>query len=221
MLLDDYLYGWEHLEPAIIGCICQRLNVLLLGKHGTGKSSLTRFLADALTEGDETLQFRRYAMDKENMISMVGIPNPAALSKGKLEYAKHDRSILDADVVLFDEITRAPKDNQNLVLEVLEERTVLGKPLKYRFAIATANDETYQATYKLDPALLDRFAIVLPVPTTGQNAAATENFASAEELRALIDLNLRKRNKNIGDANKRLTMIFMRTSLNLLQDISL
>lgn len=201
MIIDKYLYGWDHLEPVLLSCLARGFNVLLLGKHGCGKSSISKFFADAFSE-ETKAKFMRYAMDKENLVSMVGIPNVNDLKEGKITYATHERSIFNADVILFDEITRAPKDNQNMVLEALEEKTVFGMPLKYRFAIATANDETYKATFKLDPALLDRFVVVIPVPTTSGDASSV--FTGAEELGELIRLNVLKRGGQVEDANREL-----------------
>lgn len=202
MIINKYLYGWDHLEPVLLGCLARGMNILLLGKHGCGKSSISRFFADAFS-AETQAKFIRYAMDKENLISMVGIPNVEDLKRGRITYATHERSIFNADVVLFDEITRAPKDSQNMVLEALEEKTIFGMPLKYKFAIATANDESYKATFKLDPALMDRFVVIIPVPTTGAKADRSA-FTGAEELSHLIRLNMFSREEDIGNANKEL-----------------
>lgn len=196
-IIDKYLYGWGDFEPVIIGCLAQGHSILLLGNHGSAKTMFGSLVSSALSNGDE-LKVIKYNMDKENLISMVGIPNTQALKEGRIEYAEHERSVFRADVLMLDEITRAPREAQNMVLEILQEKTVFGKPLKYKFVIATANDETYQGTYKLDAALLDRFYIVIPVPTpkTKHSSMGPEEYAE------LIKLNLYKRNKNLDKTNK-------------------
>src|SRR5690606_3684870 len=85
-----------------------------------------------------------------------------------------------------------------------------GIKLKYKFAIATANDSTYKATFKLDGALLDRFFCVIPVPTTDLNAS-NESFAGADALTELILLNTKKRKENLAEAQASLIDIIKRT----------
>ncbi len=184
-ILKNYLAGWEHLEAVVLATVATGQNPLILGKHGAGKSSLVRFLNDALNT-DGKMRFRRYSMDKENVTSMIGIPNVEDLKAGKMTFAKHERSIFNADVILLDEITRAPKESQNLVLEILEEKTCFGMPLGYKYAIGTANDETYQGAFKMDAALLDRFFVVIPSPTTCDE----KRQFGPEEIKLLINLNM-------------------------------
>jgi MoxR-like ATPase len=167
---------------------------MFLGRHGAAKSSCARFISDALSKNGK-LKLIRYACDKENMISMVGIPSPQALAEGKLEYVAHERSVFNADIVMLDEITRAQRDTQNMLLEILQEKTVFGKPLKYEFVIATANNETYQAAYKLDEALFDRFWIICPVPDLSNGSLG------AEEIKKVIKLNMGKRLANLKSSN--------------------
>jgi hypothetical protein len=197
-IISNYLFGWDHLESIILGCIATKQNILLLGSHGTGKTSIGKFLSVAA--GIDEKEFMKYAMDKENLLSMVGCPNPEKLREGKLDYATHERSVFRAKAMLMDEITRSPKDTQNMVLEILEEKTVFGKPLKYKFCIASANNETYKGAMKLDAALLDRFVVVLPVPSPNNQ----KGIFGAEEIKAMIELNLWKRKKNLEATNTRL-----------------
>ena len=210
-IISNYLFGWDYLEPIIIGSIALEENILFLGKHGTGKSSLARFLASAISDENNKMKLMKYAMDKENLLSMVGCPNPEKLRVGKLDYATHERSIFNADIVLMDEITRASKENQNMVLEMLEERTVFGKPLKYRFVVATANDETYKGAMKLDAALLDRFVAVIPVP----DLMGVKSVLTAEEIFEMINLNLFKRDITLKDSNKSLNDLIKNTQENI------
>ncbi len=199
-IINNYLYGWQELEPTLLACIALNQNMLLIGKHGVGKSAFMKFVANAIANGQkEKFNAIKYSMDKENLISMVGIPNIEALKKGRIEYATHQRSIFNADVAMFDEITRASKENQNMVLEIFEEGSVFGIPLdRLKLRIATANDETYKGAMKLDAALLDRFYVVLPIPDAG----TTESVFGPEEFEEIIWLNLGKREKNMAESDK-------------------
>lgn len=159
-VMDSINYGYSHLEPALIGLMALSKNILLIGRHGLGKSRVAR----TLTNGYGSDSCGTYDATKDDLISIAGIPNPRALKAGRLEFTPHDRSIWNKTAIVVDEITRASHENQNLWLEMLEERTCFGQPLRYRSLIATANPESYVAALRMDDALLDRFHAVLPVP---------------------------------------------------------
>ena len=158
-MLERIVYGWEHLEPALLASVALGWPVVLEGRHGLAKSTVVRAIAKALGE-----ECRVYVAPVEDLLSVAGIPNPKKLAEGILEFTPHERAIWDAGVIVIDELPRGPKETQSMFLEVLQEHTLLGKPLQWRAALATMNPETYAASYRLDPALGDRYVMVLPVP---------------------------------------------------------
>lgn len=160
LLLNRLIHGYEDLEPVILGLMAMDKSFILIGRHGTGKTKLAKWLSHGF--GSDSFVF--YDATKDDLISIAGIPDPESIKIGKLRFVGHERSIWDKSVIVVDEITRAAKENQNLWLEILEERTCFGIPLKYRSIIATANPESYAAAFQLDEALLDRFYAVVPVP---------------------------------------------------------
>jgi len=158
-MLEAIVYGWEHLEPALLASVALGWPVVLEGRHGLAKSLVARAMARALGE-----ECRVYVAPVEDLLSVAGIPNPKLLAEGVLEFTPHERAIWEAGVIVVDELPRGPKETQSMFLEVLQERTLLGKPLRWKVALATMNPETYAASYRLDPALGDRYVMVLPVP---------------------------------------------------------
>jgi MoxR-like ATPase len=158
-VLNGLVVGWQDVEPILLACIAAKINVILRGKHGTSKTIFAKLVAQALGG-----TYRHYDATKDDMVSVAGIPNPEDLKKGVLSFSKHDRAIWDADYISIDELTRAPRESQNMWLEILEEKTCTGFPLKYRMALATMNPATYNATYRVDEALLDRFAALVDIP---------------------------------------------------------
>lgn len=180
LLLNKLIIGYDELEPVILGLMAMDKSFLLIGRHGTGKTKVAKWLSRGYGDGS----FVFYDATKDDLISIAGIPDPESLKTGKLRFAGHERSIWNKSVIVVDEITRAAKENQNLWLEILEERTCFGLPLKYRSIIATANPESYAAAFQLDEALLDRFYAVVPVPEMQVGIASAD-------VKSMVELSLR------------------------------
>lgn len=182
-MLENLVIGWQEIEPVFFVNIALKKPFILLGKHGTCKTTCAKEIAKIYGKKS----FRFYDATKDDLISIAGIPIPQKLAEGKLEFSEHDRTIWHAKVIVIDELTRANRENQNLWLEILEEKTCFGKKLCYEALIATMNPESYAATFKLDEALLDRFYAVLPVPDL-QKGTTSEIF------KKVIKMNLREQN---------------------------
>jgi len=158
-MLERILYGWEKVEAALVASIALGWPVILQGRHGIAKSTAIRAIAAALGE-----ECRVYIAPVEDLITVAGLPNPKALANGKFQFTPHARAIWDASIVGIDELPRAPKETQNLFLEVLQEKSLMGQPLRWQVVLATMNPDTYAASHRLDAALGDRFYMVLPIP---------------------------------------------------------
>jgi len=63
--------GMDHLEPIVLAALVNRSPLLLIGRHGTGKSYLLTRLAEALK-----LDFRHYNASLLNYDDLVGYPLP-------------------------------------------------------------------------------------------------------------------------------------------------
>lgn len=195
-IIRKYLYGWDEIEPIILGCVANQMHIMTMGKHGIGKSTFADFVATALgDDGEKKAKTVVYHMQNEDMLSMVGCPMPEELAKGKFEFAIHDRSILDTEVAVFDEVTRAPRETENMVLSILEERRVFGKKLPLKLVIGTCNDATYKGAMKLDAAHMDRYVAMIPIPDMGE----TEARFGAAELEEMIRLNFGARTTDHTD----------------------
>jgi MoxR-like ATPase len=88
-----------------------------------------------------------------------------------------------SNIILVDEINRAPAKTQSALLEVMEERQVTmdGKtyPMTAPFMVlATQNPVEQEGTYRLPEAQLDRFLfkIVVPYPTESEELAILTQF---------------------------------------------
>lgn len=162
-MLEKIVIGWENIEDVFLANLALKRPFVLMGKHGICKTTVAKQISKMYQNDDES-HFRFYDATKDDLISIAGIPIPEKLKEGKLEFSHHDRTIWGAKIVVVDEISRAGKENSNLWLEILEEKTCFGKKLQYETFIATMNPETYASTFKMDEALMDRFYAIIPVP---------------------------------------------------------
>lgn len=153
--LARVVLGQEVVLREVLLALLARGHVLLEGPPGTAKTLLVRALNEALG-----LTFRRIQFTPDLMPSDVtGI----SLLSGQGSFAFRPGPLF-ADLVLADEINRAPAKTQAALLEAMEERsvTVDGErhPLTPAFTVfATQNPIEFEGTYPLPEAELDRFMI--------------------------------------------------------------
>jgi len=159
-MLNKLVEGWEKIEPVLMANIALKKPFILLGRHGTSKTTCAKKISSIYDEDG----YRFYDATKDDLVSIAGIPVPQKLAEGKLEFSNHDRTIWGAKTIVVDELSRANKESQNLWLEILNEKSCFGIKLYYEVFIATMNPESYASTFKIDGALLDRFYAVIPVP---------------------------------------------------------
>ena len=153
--LRQVVLGQEAATREVLICLLARGHILLEGVPGTAKTLLVRTLALALDVGFMRIQFTPDLMPAD----ITGI----TLLTGTHEFTFRPGPIF-ADLVLADEINRAPAKTQAALLEAMQERTVTvdGKshPLSPVFTVfATQNPIEFEGTYPLPEAELDRFML--------------------------------------------------------------
>ena len=127
----------DTLEPLVLAALVNRSPLLLIGRHGTGKSYLLTRLAEALT-----LDCRHYNASLLNYDDLVGYPLPD--QNGTLQFVQTPASIWGADAVFLDEISRCRPDLQNKLFPIIHERRVQGillEKLQYRWAAMNPPDD--------------------------------------------------------------------------------
>ncbi|WP_129779605.1 AAA family ATPase [Peristeroidobacter soli] len=133
-------------------------HVLLEGMPGLAKTLLVKSLSQALGMQFERIQFTPDLLPSDIVGTMVYSP-------GDGRFSPHHGPIF-ANLVLADEINRAPAKVQSALLEAMQERQVtLGGatyPLPSPFLVmATQNPVEQEGTYPLPEAQLDRFLFKL------------------------------------------------------------
>jgi MoxR-like ATPase len=142
-------------------------HVLLEGVPGTAKTLMAKVLARLVNVNFRRLQFTADMMPSDIVGTTVFDMETSRF------FVK--RGPIFTQVVLADEINRAPAKTQSALLEAMEERqvTIEGErqPLDYPFfVVATQNPVEYEGTYPLPEAQLDRFLFKVLVPYPGQEA---------------------------------------------------
>ena len=153
--LRRVVLGQEAVLRETVLALIARGHVLLEGAPGTAKTLLVRVLSQVLG-----LEFRRIQFTPDLMPSDITGVN---LLTGHGEFTFRPGPLF-GDLILGDEINRAPAKTQAALLEAMQERSVtvdgVSHPLSQSFTVfATQNPIEFEGTYPLPEAELDRFLI--------------------------------------------------------------
>lgn len=153
--LRRVVLGQEGATRDCVVAILARGHVLLEGVPGTAKTLLARTLARALDVRYTRIQFTPDLMPGD----VTGVS--VLTGSGDFHFRPGP---LFADLVLADEINRAPAKTQAALLEAMQERTItvdgVTHPLSKAFTVfATQNPVEFEGTYPLPEAELDRFLL--------------------------------------------------------------
>jgi MoxR-like ATPase len=151
-------------------------HALLEGVPGTAKTLAVRAIAMALE-----LRFGRVQFTPDLMpTDLVGVN---ILDTTRQEFVYHPGPVF-TDLLLADEINRAPAKTQAALLEAMQERQVTvdgeSRPLSRAFTVlATQNPLEYEGTYPLPEAQLDRFLLEIQVgyPDERAERAVLDRYA--------------------------------------------
>ena len=178
------LFGLDHLAAVLLAALASEAPLLLIGPHGSAKSALLERVARALA-----LEHRHYNASLVSFDDLLGFPVPNAARDG-LDYLRTPATLWGAQSVFLDEISRCRPEVQNKLFSIVHERRALGVELtglRYRWAAMNPPaafdvdgelEDAYLGSQPLDPALADRFAFVVSLPSLQELAP--------DERRALI-----------------------------------
>ncbi len=165
------------LERILIGLLGNG-HVLLEGVPGLAKTLTVRTLADCLDARFSRIQFTPDLLPADLVGTMIYNPQSATFSVRK--------GPVFANIVLADEINRAPAKVQSALLEAMQERQVtIGDqtfPLPRPFLVlATQNPIEQEGTYPLPEAQVDRFMLKVKVtyPTRDEERLIMDRMGAA------------------------------------------
>ncbi|HEX9104607.1 MAG TPA: MoxR family ATPase [Polyangia bacterium] len=196
-------YGGPEPIELILTTLMARGHVLLEGVPGIAKTTLVKAFAAALGCSFRRIQFTPDLLPSDITGTYVLQAGTFALREGPIF----------AQVILADEVNRAPAKTQSALLEAMQERQVTidgqTRPLEPPFfVLATQNPIEHEGTYPLPEAQVDRFLAKLkmgyPTPTDEKEMlrkyASPESAGSALQTRRILEPGTILRLQELADA---------------------
>lgn len=171
------ILGQEHVIDQVLAALFAGGHVLLEGKPGLGKTHLVTTLAHTFAGASGRIQFTPDLMPSDvtgfRMFDMRS--QSFQLRKGPVF----------TNLLLADEINRAPAKTQAALLEVMQERqvTIDGETIRLEppfMTLATQNPVEHEGTYPLPEAQLDRFVmkVLIDYPERGPECEIVQRAAA-------------------------------------------
>lgn len=182
--LGKIIVGKEATIDLLIVALLSGGHVLLEGVPGVAKTLMAKLLAKTIASGFARIQFTPDLMPSD-------ILGTSVFNMNKSEFDFKQGPIF-SNLVLIDEINRAPAKTQAALFEVMEEKqiSIEGKVFKMEapfMVLATQNPIDHEGTYRLPEAQLDRFLfkLIIDYPSLEEETAIITRF---HELKNIIDL---------------------------------
>ncbi len=190
------IIGQDTVIEQLMLCLLSRGHALLMGVPGLAKTLLISSLAETLHLEFSRIQFTPDLMPADITGTDI-LQETDQPGRRQFEFIKGP---VFANIVLADEINRAPAKTQSALLEAMQEHrvTALGKTFDLNppfFVLATQNPVEQEGTYPLPEAQLDRFMFLVHVDypseseeleiarsTTGESLPSLEKVLDADDV---------------------------------------
>ncbi len=186
--IGKVIVGQDEMIKLLITAILADGHVLIEGVPGVAKTLTAKLLSKVIDVGFSRIQFTPDLMPSDVLGTTVfNVKNSAFEFK---------QGPIFSNIILIDEINRAPAKTQAALFEVMEERqvTIDGNAYSMEFpylVVATQNPIEQEGTYRLPEAQLDRFLFKIQVHYP----------AFEEELEILTGHNKRKGAAPLSEVN--------------------
>lgn len=173
--IKKVIVGQDEMVKLIIAALLADGHVLIEGVPGVAKTLTAKLVARSLDTGFSRIQFTPDLMPSDVLGTPVFNPKEASF-----EFKKGP---VFSNIVLVDEINRAPAKTQSALLEIMEERQASIDGRSYPMAspfmvLATQNPVEQEGTYRLPEAQLDRFLfkVIVPYPDESEELSILTQF---------------------------------------------
>jgi MoxR-like ATPase len=189
--ISRVIVGQEKTVDLVLTAIIANGHVLIEGVPGVAKTLLARLIAKLIDTKFSRIQFTPDLMPSDVLGTTV-------FNMKTQSFDFHQGPVF-ADIVLVDEVNRAPAKTQAALFEVMEERQVTIDGVTHKMGdiytiLATQNPVEQEGTYKLPEAQTDRFLmkITMDYPTLDEEVAILERhhqnaaFVRLEDVKPVI-----------------------------------
>jgi len=175
------IVGQRHLLDRLLVALLTNGHVLLEGVPGLAKTLALKTLASCIALNFKRLQFTPDMLPADIVGTMIYNPQDGAFR------TKHGP--IFSNLILADEINRAPAKVQSALLEAMQERQVTigdetyGLPTPF-LVLATQNPLEQEGTYPLPEAQIDRFMmkVIVTYPNRSDERAILDAMATTEAM---------------------------------------
>lgn len=175
------IVGQRHLIDRLLIALLTNGHVLLEGVPGLAKTLALKTLANCIDVQFKRLQFTPDMLPADIVGTMIYSPQDGAFR------TKHGP--IFTNLVLADEINRAPAKVQSALLEAMQEKQVTIGDETYKLpnpflVLATQNPVEQEGTYPLPEAQIDRFMmkVIVGYPTRSEERAILDSMATTEAI---------------------------------------
>jgi MoxR-like ATPase len=152
--IGKVIVGQEAMIDLLLTALLSDGHVLIEGVPGVAKTLTAKLLARVISVDFQRIQFTPDLMPSDVLGTSV-----FNMKSSEFEFK---RGPIFSNIVLIDEINRAPAKTQAALFEVMEERQVTVDGHTYKMSgpylvVATQNPIEHEGTYRLPEAQLDRF----------------------------------------------------------------
>ena len=185
--ISQVIVGQQEMVKLIMAALLADGHVLIEGVPGVAKTLTARLVAKCIALHFSRIQFTPDLMPSD--VLGTSIFNP---KEGGFQFK---RGPIFGNIVLVDEINRAPAKTQAALFEVMEEKQVTVDGYSHQMekpfmVLATQNPVEQEGTYRLPEAQFDRFLfkITVPSPTEEEEIAILNRFhqTPGEEIAAQL-----------------------------------
>jgi len=180
--ISRVIVGQKYLINRLLICLLADGHVLIEGVPGLAKTLAVKTLADAIQTGFKRLQFTPDLLPGDLVGTQI-------YSAKKNEFSVRKGPIF-SNLILADEINRAPAKVQSALLEAMQERQVTIGDETFKLpepfiVLATQNPIEQEGTYPLPEAQVDRFMLKLKVtyPTPEEELLIQDRMTSDTDIK--------------------------------------
>jgi MoxR-like ATPase len=165
--IGKVIVGQEQMVELLLAAVLADGHVLIEGVPGVAKTLTAKLLSKSISVGFSRIQFTPDLMPSDVIGTSIFNPKDSTF--------QFNKGPIFSNIVLIDEINRAPAKTQAALFEVMEERQITVDGHSYQLStpfmvVATQNPIEQEGTYHLPEAQLDRFLFKINVsyPTAEQ-----------------------------------------------------